>query len=517
MVHSFTNESEDGVLSADSPPCNNGDNFVLKKGPWTSAEDAILVDYVKKHGEGNWNAIQKQSGLSRCGKSCRLRWANHLRPNLKKGAFTSEEERLIIELHARMGNKWARMAAHLPGRTDNEIKNYWNTRIKRLQRAGLPLYPPELCPQSESENHLSSPGICGGGNKGCHDIMQNSGYEKHDFIFGTLNNLPYTPELTDSTPNGSLANGFCCPQFFHFVPQTKGLWKHAQELDEPMSDYVGGAAYEATPFDRAQKESCENKIFQCFGMCYPYDHGHIKKLLPFGVNDDSHFMPNGIFSASKPFVGAVKLELPSLQYPETGFGFWDPAPDSLDSFVQSPPSEPLPSHCPSPRSSGLLQALLYEAKALSKSDNEIFDKSTSPNISPGYTTGGSTLETCSTEFKGYLEPTSPSNNQTRPIFSGCIPTEAIRSSFDAMIPVPHVKSEVVEESWIMDGERKLNYSRPDAILGSCWFEQSSSPRKKQRSVVTDAVAALLGDDMGWGLSSCNWNNMPAVCQMTDLP
>ncbi|KAK6918862.1 SANT/Myb domain [Dillenia turbinata] len=116
----------------------------LKKGPWTVAEDAVLIEYVKKHGEGNWNAVMKNSGLQRCGKSCRLRWANHLRPNLKKGSFSPEEERLIIELHAKLGNKWARMAAQLPGRTDNEIKNYWNTRIKRRQRAGLPLYPQDI-------------------------------------------------------------------------------------------------------------------------------------------------------------------------------------------------------------------------------------------------------------------------------------------------------------------------------------------------------------------------------------
>ncbi|KAM0943782.1 putative transcription factor MYB-HB-like family [Dioscorea sansibarensis] len=116
----------------------------LKKGPWTAAEDAVLAEYVREHGEGNWNAVQRNSGLSRCGKSCRLRWANHLRPNLKKGAFSPEEELLILRLHAQLGNKWAQMAAHLPGRTDNEIKNYWNTRIKRRQRAGLPLYPPEV-------------------------------------------------------------------------------------------------------------------------------------------------------------------------------------------------------------------------------------------------------------------------------------------------------------------------------------------------------------------------------------
>jgi len=85
----------------------------LKKGPWTAAEDGILMEYVKKHGEGNWNAVQKNSGLMRCGKSCRLRWANHLRPNLKKGSFSPEEERIIIDLHGKLGNKWARMAAQV--------------------------------------------------------------------------------------------------------------------------------------------------------------------------------------------------------------------------------------------------------------------------------------------------------------------------------------------------------------------------------------------------------------------
>lgn len=95
------------------------DGQVLKKGPWTSAEDAILVEYVKKHGEGNWNAVQKNSGLFRCGKSCRLRWANHLKPNLKKGAFSMEEEEMIVQLHAKIGNKWAKMATFV-----SELSSY---------------------------------------------------------------------------------------------------------------------------------------------------------------------------------------------------------------------------------------------------------------------------------------------------------------------------------------------------------------------------------------------------------
>ena len=108
----MSNSGGGGALS-DEATSGGAGNGGLKKGPWTTAEDAILVEYVRRHGEGNWNSVQKNSGLSRCGKSCRLRWANHLRPNLKKGAFSPEEEKLIVELHAKLGNKWARMAAQV--------------------------------------------------------------------------------------------------------------------------------------------------------------------------------------------------------------------------------------------------------------------------------------------------------------------------------------------------------------------------------------------------------------------
>lgn len=92
---------------------NIGEGVPLKKGPWTKAEDAMLIDYVTKYGEGNWSSVHRRTGLPRCGKSCRLRWANHLKPDLKKGAFTPEEEELIIEMHGKIGNKWARMAAEV--------------------------------------------------------------------------------------------------------------------------------------------------------------------------------------------------------------------------------------------------------------------------------------------------------------------------------------------------------------------------------------------------------------------
>ncbi|XP_016495904.2 myb-related protein 330 [Nicotiana tabacum] len=111
-----------------SPCCEKAHT---NKGAWTKEEDQRLVNYIRSHGEGCWRSLPKAAGLQRCGKSCRLRWINYLRPDLKRGNFTEEEDDLIIKLHSLLGNKWSVIAGRLPGRTDNEIKNYWNTHIKR--------------------------------------------------------------------------------------------------------------------------------------------------------------------------------------------------------------------------------------------------------------------------------------------------------------------------------------------------------------------------------------------------
>ncbi|CAN1224379.1 MYB-like transcription factor EOBII [Linum grandiflorum] len=108
----------------------------VRKGPWTMEEDLILINYIANHGEGVWNSLAKAAGLKRTGKSCRLRWLNYLRPDVRRGNITPDEQLLIMDLHSKWGNRWSKIAKHLPGRTDNEIKNYWRTRIqKHLKQA----------------------------------------------------------------------------------------------------------------------------------------------------------------------------------------------------------------------------------------------------------------------------------------------------------------------------------------------------------------------------------------------
>ncbi|XP_052199722.1 transcription factor MYB62-like [Diospyros lotus] len=110
------------------------EEFEMRRGPWTVEEDTRLVHYIACHGEGRWNLLAKFAGLKRTGKSCRLRWLNYLKPDIKRGNLSPQEQFLILELHSKLGNRWSKIAQHLPGRTDNEIKNYWRTRVQKQAR-----------------------------------------------------------------------------------------------------------------------------------------------------------------------------------------------------------------------------------------------------------------------------------------------------------------------------------------------------------------------------------------------
>ncbi|XP_024012018.1 transcription factor MYB33 isoform X2 [Eutrema salsugineum] len=406
----------------ESPFTDNGSDCrsrwegnALKKGPWSSAEDDILVDYVKKHGEGNWNAVQKHTGLFRCGKSCRLRWANHLRPNLKKGAFSQEEEQLIVELHAKMGNRWARMAAHLPGRTDNEIKNYWNTRIKRRLRAGLPLYPPEMHVEVLEWSPEYTESRILGGDRRHQDFLQLGSCESNVF-FDSLNfvsdMLPGTSNLADMVSCKTLGNGASSPRYEDFMPL---LIPSSKRFRGSESLYPGCSSTikEEIPSPEHFQNTAPQKISKTCSFLVPCDVDH----LPYGnqhspvMIPDSHTLTDGLVPTSNPSLGAVKLELPSFQYSEATFDQWKKSAsppqsdilDPFDAYIQSPP--PLgreDSDCFPNCDTGLLDMLLLEAKIRNNSTNNSLYKSCA-STSPSNVVGVSVSQIKSEEFDDSLK------------------------------------------------------------------------------------------------------------------
>ncbi|KAL8170850.1 hypothetical protein V2J09_022654 [Rumex salicifolius] len=487
-----TQRSHKGTSSGDSTPGESSSSALLKKGPWTNAEDAILIEYVNKHGEGNWNAVQKYSGLSRCGKSCRLRWANHLRPDLKKGAFTHEEESRIVELHAKIGNKWARMAAEndmLPGRTDNEIKNYWNTRIKRLQRAGLPIYPPEVCMQAMNEGHHSED--AGSGSSGEKNLSETSQVNQFDI---PAIEFKGTPSLIDLPANCILNNNMSFSHDFGLILPSIPPQKRLRETDTTFPSSILSTNEGFSSFNQIDHDPYTG---QPLWLSSYNPNLNTQDTCPIDILTGSHALINGNNSTSEP-ISAMKIELPSLQYtalPVVGSReLCSPLPslESVDTLIQI--------DCPSPRSSGLLEAIVYESQSLKNSKDHLYPQISVASNSDGLVESSS-QNVDETKWDSILDPLSPLRQSVASVFLDYNPhisgssseqpqsAEAVQGFNCTQDSADLFSAEYSDHK--KDCSNQLEYIRPDALFDSFWVGNRTLLSKDQS--ITDDIGAIFGD------------------------
>ncbi|KAJ6408884.1 hypothetical protein OIU84_008562 [Salix udensis] len=221
-----------------------------RKGPWTEQEDILLINFVNLFGDRRWDFVAKVSGLNRTGKSCRLRWVNYLHPGLKRGKMTPQEERLVLELHARWGNRWSRIARKLPGRTDNEIKNYWRTHTRKKAQERKSAMSPSLsssnCSSSSNITTVNSPPLPGTGEASFYDTGElgeavqggEKGYSMDD-IWKDIENTINEPVCDGFSEEGC---NFSCPSLaspsWEYSPDT--LWSISGEERRMFLPYDDG-------------------------------------------------------------------------------------------------------------------------------------------------------------------------------------------------------------------------------------------------------------------------------------
>ncbi|XP_016507496.1 transcription factor DUO1-like isoform X2 [Nicotiana tabacum] len=229
---------------------------MIKKGPWKAEEDEVLRKHVKKCGPRDWSSIRSKGLLQRTGKSCRLRWVNKLRPNLKNGVkFSAEEERTVIELQEQFGNKWATIATYLPGRTDNDVKNFWSSRQKKLARIMRTSVPQPSKPQKS--NNREPPAL-----------------QKLPSVEG--------PKLSSLAEERSLSMSQYCPSSYMNNPDTINMVQ--------WPELVNSTSLPFEP-DLLQPEFIPNEKRTCFGSQITLPFPQIPLQADFGHPLESQILP----------------------------------------------------------------------------------------------------------------------------------------------------------------------------------------------------------------------------------
>ncbi|KAL9262342.1 Transcription factor MYB33-like protein [Drosera capensis] len=486
----------------------------FRKGPWSAAEDSILEDYVSKHGEGNWSEISRKTKLSRCGKSCRLRWVNHLSPKLKKGPLSAEEISIVLKLHAVLGNRWSQIAAYLPGRTDNEIKNFWNTRFKNgCCRARQRKQFPEVCCQVNYET--TGPNYLDGliGEEENQDVLQASDCEIADIAVSGLmsqdRSLSHEIELPDLPAIGSEFNVTSWAWYYSLVSTTYQI----QCQNAPEQDY-----FFASGNGFAEPHQDQN------GISYGYA---------------PHPMVSLTCDASASYFETMKMELPSVQNSETSLSFMDTrclSPELLNSDDTLPHSSSVVDiHSETTKeNTGLSHDMIPGLKPL----NPLMDISPAKSSvscvhSPSNGVQISSLYVHESVVEADWEDclSSPLDLSTASIFHECTPTnyddtfpDKVLASYSFHGVGYNVASELAQQAWCT-GELEVESSclmdmcRPHDLLDASCTCRDPIPAEDEAAM--DAlVGAYLADDVvgdypveaaGSSLTSPVWRWTECLC------